>query len=311
MTISSHAPEFAGLPVFPFYPRGEVPDDPAAVAWKVEVDDFEAPAEDFAQLLEALLASVPAGRIRALVLGEWGGSFENAPPIDLLVSLAPRLSGLRALFVGELTAEECEISWIHHQDITPLLLAYPALEVLRVRGADGLALRPVHHTALRELAFESGGLPAPVVRAVADSDLPALERLDLWLGTSQYGGDARVDDLAPILTGDRLPALRHLALCDAEIADALAAAVSTAGIVARLEVLDLSMGELTDEGADALLAGQSLTHLRRLDLHHHFLSPATQERVAAALPGVAVDLSDPQEVEEYNGETYRYVAVGE
>ena len=42
--------------------------------------------------------------------------------------------------------------------------------------------------------------------------------------------------------------------------------------MARLKTLDLSMGVLSDVGAEALLAGQPLTHLRRLDLHHHFLS---------------------------------------
>ncbi|AGZ39012.1 STM4015 family protein [Actinoplanes friuliensis] len=311
MTINSHVTTFAGLPVVAFDPEGELPDDPAAVAWRVETEDFEAPPEEFAGLIEALITRVPEGQIRALVLGEWGSTYEVGPPIELLISLAPRLSGLRAIFVGDLTYEQCEISWIHQGEITPLLTAYPELEVLRIRGAEGLVFEAAQHASLRELGFESGGLPAQVVRAVGASDLPALQSLDLWLGTSNYGADSTVDDLAPILSGERLPSLRSLALCNAEIADAVAAAVATAPVIARLDVLDLSKGELTDEGLDALLAGQPLTHLSRLDLHHHYLSAEGQERLTAALPGVEIDLSEPRESDESDGRVFRYVSVGE
>ena len=120
--------------------------------------------------------------------------------------------------------------------------------MLRVRGADGLAVTPVRHEALREFAFESGGLPAAVVGSVGECDLPALRHLELWLGTDGYGGDATVDDLAPILTGARLPALTHLGLRDSEIADEVAAALAGAPVVARLESLDLSLGALSDVG---------------------------------------------------------------
>lgn len=308
MTINAHVTTLNGLPVFAFDPEGELPADSAAVAWRIEAEEFESPPEEFAARLEALVSRVPEGQIRALIIGEWGSAYDSGPPIDLLVSLAPRLTGLRALFLGEMTFEECEISWIHQGDITPLLTAFPALEVLRVRGAEGLELQPVRHSALRELAFESGGLPGAVVRAVGASDLPVLQRLELWLGTSEYGADATIEDLGPILVGDRLPGLRHLALCDAEIADAVATAIATAPVVAQLDVLDLSMGVLSDEGATAMFAGQSLAVLERLDLHYHFLTPGMQERVTAALPGVEVDLSDAQTEEDPSS---RYVAVAE
>lgn len=186
----------------------------------------------------------------------------------------------------------------------------PGLERLRVRGADGLSLRPVHHDNLVELAFETGGLPAEVVRAVGGCDLPRLEHLELWLGTPDYGGDAGVGDLTEILAGVRFPRLRYLGLRNAEIADQVAAALATAPVVARLEVLDLSMGVLTDQGATALLTGQPLAHLRRLDLHHHYLSDELAGRLRQHLgpAGVKVDLSeqDPGEDDED-----RYVAVGE
>ncbi|MEU4777007.1 STM4015 family protein [Micromonospora sp. NPDC023633] len=288
-----------------------LPDDPSTVAWRLEVEDHDAEAEEFIGLVRALREQVPPDSVRALVIGEWGEAYERPLPIEPLVEAAGEWTGLRAVFLADLTYEQCEISWLTHGDITPLLAAYPSLGVLWVRGAQGLRLKPIRHAELRELRFESGGLQAEVVRAVGACELPALHRLDLWLGRRDYGGDASAEDLAGVLSGAGLPALRYLAACNAEIADAVAAAVATAPIVPRLEALDLSKGTLTDEGAKALLAGQPLTHLTRLDLHHHFLSEETAAAVVAALPGVQVDLADPQTADEYDGKLYRYTAVGE
>ena len=306
MTINDHLTTFAGLPVVASDedPR---PADPAAVAWRVEVKDFEAPPAEFEAAVERVLELTgPDGPV-ALVIGEWGSAYERAFPVEVLVRHAARLGALRALFIGELSAEQCEISWIQHGDITPVLEAFPALERLWVRGSEGLALTPLRHDGLRELVLQSGGLPATVVRAVGACDLPRLTHLELWLGVEEYGGDARADDLAPILAGRSLPALTHLGLRNAEIADEVAAAVAAAPVVARLTALDLSLGALSDTGAESLLAGQPLTHLASLDLSHHFMSPELAQRLADELPGVAVDVSDRQEEEEWG----RYTAVAE
>jgi hypothetical protein len=130
------------------------------------------------------------------------------------------------------------------------------------------------------------------MRGIGASDPPALEHLDLWLGTPDYGGDSEAADLEPILSGARLPRLRHLALRNSEMQDAVTAAIAAASVVERLEVLDLSMGVLTDEGAAALRSGQPLTHLKKLDLHHNHLSETVAERIRQTpVPaGVDVDL---------------------
>jgi hypothetical protein len=307
LTINQRITTFAGLPIVE-YPEGERPADPATVAWRLEDPEYDG-GDVFAERLAALIAEPWAGQVQALVVGSWGSTYDTPAPIEALADAAHQLTGLRALFVGEMTFDECEISWIRHTDITPLLEAYPRLEVLTVRGADGMDLKPVRHEALRELTFESGGLPAGIVRAVGDCDLPALTKLELWLGTENYGGDATTDELAPILAGTRLPALTTLGLRDAEIADQVAAALASAPVVARLEVLDLSLGMLSDVGAAALLAGQPLTHLRKLDLHHHFISVAVMGRLSEelAMAGVEVDLNDGGDPDDED----RYVAVGE
>jgi len=306
VTIDEYLTVFAGLPVVAAEEKSD-PADPSAVAWRIDMDDFEADLEEFTAAFEQVLRrSGPAGPT-ALIIGQWGSAYDTAFPVDLLVRAAPRLGGLRALFIGEMGSEQCEISWIQQGDITGLLEAFPALERLWLRGAEGLALTPVRHEGLRELVLQSGGLPASVVRAVGACDLPSLTHLELWLGVDQYGGDARADDLAPILAGRSLPALTHLGLRNAEIADEVAAAVAAAPVVARLRELDLSMGTLSDTGAESLLAGQPLTHLESLDLSHHFMSPEVAQRLVDELPGVAVDVSDRQQEEEWG----RYTAVSE
>jgi hypothetical protein len=302
---------FADLPVVNYnqdsvgQPTGV--EDPAKVAWRLGVEYDDGPAE-FAQLFEHFLADVGGEHVTALLVGQWGGAaYEHKAPVALLAGKAAALPNLRALFLGDMESEECEISWIQHDDITPLVEAYPALEILTVRGGEGLSVSPLRLASLHTLVFESGGLPAGVVRAVAQSDLPAVRHLELWLGTGEYGGDSTVEDLADILAGARLPAITRLGLCDSEIADDVAAAVASAPVVARLEVLDLSMGTLTDRGAQALLAGQPLTHLRELDLEYHFMSTEMMERLRAELAGVRVNVDDRQN----EGEFGRFVAVSE
>ncbi|MFH8366975.1 STM4015 family protein [Streptomyces sp. NPDC018031] len=325
--ISDYLGSFGDLPVTDFLHCVE--NDPAAlpaadaVAWRIAIDyDTERP---FAEVWRQFLDTVAPEEVRALVIGAWWDDeyVPIQPVLDLLVAAAPRLPALRALFLADVTAEECEVSWLQMSDVTPVLEAFPELTEFVARGCgynepgENLALRPVRHERLRTLRLESGGLPGEVVRAVSASDLPALEYLELWLGVDQYGGDATVADLAPVLAGARLPALRRLGLMNSEIQDEIAAAVAAAPVVARLDVLDLSMGILTDTGAEALLAGQPLTHLSRLDLRHHYLSDAMMARLREALEpaGVEVELSGQEKPHtwEFRGEVResRYVAVSE
>ncbi|MEW2544457.1 STM4015 family protein [Streptomyces sp. NPDC047002] len=309
--------EFHGLPTFDFSgapgAQGLPPAD--SVAWRVWVESYDAEIpwdKEFDRFAEA----VDLSRVRALVVGAWSDAYESGPDevVKALTGARDRLASLRALFVGDMTFEECEISWINQTQVAPLLRAFPALEEFGVRGGQELGFDPVDHASLRALRIETGGLDGAVVRGIGASTLPALERLDLWLGVEDYGGTTTVADLAPFLSGERFPALRHLALHNSELQDEIAVACASAPVVARLETLDLSMGTLGDTGAEALLAGRPLTHLRRLDLSHHYISAALQERITAELTGagVEVDLDDDGAREDAEGdEDFRYVAVAE
>ncbi|MFD4779024.1 STM4015 family protein [Streptomyces sp. NPDC058427] len=312
-----HLHELLGLPAVDFQHDGGDAPRPAAgaAAGRVGVDPYEDEDHTWEQEFASFLATVDPAGVRALIIGQWGESYEedSSYPIGLVTAAADRLTSLEAVFVGDLTMEESEISWIQQSDVTALLAAYPSLVELGVRGGTDLVFPPVRHERLRSLTIETGGLPVQVVRGVLDSELPALERLDLWLGVSAYGGDTDVADLAPLLAGTRFPALHHLGLRNSEVQNEIAAAVASAPLVARLRTLDLSCGTLGDEGAAALLEGQPLTHLEVLDLHHHFLTEPVERRVAEALEqhGVRVDLSDRCKPWDDRGAAGRYVTVSE
>ncbi|MFH9268444.1 STM4015 family protein [Streptomyces sp. NPDC017546] len=312
-----HLDRFHGLPVHTPAPSSGFLPAADSVAWRLECENEE--GRDFAGWWQEFLDTVDTARVRALVLGPWwsGEYTPFAPVMELIVAHADRFPALRGLFLADVVGEECEVSWLRMCDITPVLEALPQLEEFGVRGCgrEGLGLRPLRHTALKSLRFESGGLPGGLVRAVAASELPALERLDLWFGSSWYGGDATVDDIGPILSGGVFPRLRHLGLQNSEIQDEIAAAVGSAPVVAQLETLALSMGTLSDTGGEALLNGQPLSHLSTLDLRHHYLTEPVLDRVRAACAPAVVeageaedDYADPDDEDD---EPERYVAVSE
>lgn len=295
---------------------GDTPEDVEAWAWRVGTDEYEgAPAE---QIFPLFLETVDTTRIKALALGAWAGDVSGEGVDDFqqaLLDAADRFPALEALFISDVPQELSEISWIEQHDPRRLLAAFPNLRVLGMRGAQGLRIEPFVHAGLEELVLQSGGLPPEVVRALGRSSLPALKSLDLYLGIREYGGGASAEDLGPILSGVAFPKLRHLGLRDAENADELAAVLAHAPLPAGLESLDLSLGTFGDDGAAALLSGRPLTGLKRLDVHHHFMSEAMIDRLYQALPDVEIDASErlAPRVNDYreNGQPYRYVAVAE
>lgn len=313
MTINEHATSFAGKPVVDWEPGVEL-GDISAIVPRVSLsydaaDGGETWAERFATFLE--LPGVE--QLTGLVVGTWdtSGASEDgsAEVVATLVAAHDRLPGLRAIFLGDIIMEEAEISWIQQSDLSPLLAAFPGLEHFRVRGGNGLSLGRLKLERLVSLVLESGGLPSEVVRQVAAAELPALEHLELWLGTQEYGRDGEVDDLAPMLGGERFPRLAYLGLRDSDQSDQIAAAVVRSPLTERIKVLDLSLGTLTDSGAAALLSGDAIRRLERLDIHHHYCTPAVVEQLEGL--GIELDASDPQEAYEYQGELSYYVAVGE
>jgi hypothetical protein len=338
--IGDHLSEFGGLPVFEYvsptgmaspqdrYGRNPNPDALARLAalrtvqdyaWWLGVDSFE-PEEDFREYFDSFVEEADTARVRAMVIGSSGSSETEEPGTpgrDALVAHAAAFTGLESLFIGDVTAEEQEISWIHQPDLAPVLAALPWLTEFAVRGtgdpymhkASQLGLDIGRHEALRSITVESGGLPARVSRGIDAAELPALENLELWLGVDDYRGDTTPDDLARTLSGEAFPQLNHLGLRNAEDTDRWVRALADAPVLGKVRSLDLSMGTLTDKGAQVLLDTPVFRELGRLDLEHHYMSEEMETRLREAFTeaGVEVRTGDPQ---VQDGD-WRYPAVTE
>lgn len=307
--ISEHKESFGSWPVVDWKPGQDLP-KVGEVLPRLALSYND--KEKWSDLLAAFLETPGSEQAVGLVVGAWAPEmFESQgdTTIESLVAASERLPHLKALFIGDITGEEWEISWIEQSDLSPLFNAFPNLEWFGARGGNNLSLGVPRHEKLKGLVIETGGLSREIVRSISQAQLPALEHLELWLGDDNYGADTEIEDLKPFLNGDLFPNLKYLGLRNTQIADEIAQALIGAPVLGKVRVLDLSLGVLTDTGAQALLDNPAIAKLEKLDVHHHFCSEEITTKLEA-LP-LEVDVSEREEADEYGDEIYRYVAHGE
>ncbi|HSH02417.1 MAG TPA: STM4015 family protein [Anaerolineae bacterium] len=302
MTIGRHLSSFQGFSVVD-YEAPLVPE--AGVAYRLRLG-WEA-GKTWLNLFDAFLAEERVAEVEGIVVGAWGEMWDAGSGfiVDALLAAREQLPNLKMIFMGDVTYEENEISWMVQSDMGRLLKGYPALVHFGVRGGGSLRFKDAGHDNLQSLVVQTGGLDRGVVHDILAGEWPALRHLELWLGTANYGATSRAEDIAPLLMGDLLPSLRYLGLRDSDIADDLAATLALAPVLGEIEVLDLSLGTLSDAGGRALLNSPHVPKLKGLILHHHFMSDQMCEQLEA-LP-IRVDVSDGQDDED----DWRFVAVGE
>lgn len=311
MTISKHLTEFAGYPLLEWTPDLETVSNPSGVAFTLRLTWQEPGGGGTAvwvQKFTTLLSRPYASEIEALVVGMWGWDESVDRVVEAIAASREKLPNLKAIFVGDITYEENEISWINQGDLAPLLRAFPTLEHFGARGSDNLKLGDIDMPKLKSLRIETGGMNLSIIETILKAKLPELETLVLWLGSPDYGATFTLDDLKPFYDPKQFPNLKHLGLCNSEIADAIAIFMATAPLLQRLDVLDLSMGTLSDEGALALLTSPHIKSLKKLDIHYHFCSDAMVSKLRdLKTVGVEVDISDGQFAED----GWRFIMVGE
>ena len=102
-----------------------------------------------------------------------------------------------------------------------------------------------------------------------------------------------------------------MGITDSEIQNEITEAVLNCKYIDQLEVLDLSMGSLTDQGGQMLLEQiPKHSNIKSLDLEYHYMSDEMMDKLKNLL-GVAVNVEDQQEAEEYGGEVYYYPMLTE
>jgi uncharacterized protein (TIGR02996 family) len=276
---------------------------------RLAVGDYDSDF-DIAEAVKQLLALPSARFLRELTFGmadfDGENSYDNL--LDVLAEL--RCPTLQKLFIGDFEyPDETEISWTQLGNIEPLYKTFPNLRSLKLRGGQLETGKSILLPELRELTVESGGLPIGAVKAIAKSNWPRLERLEVWFGDENYGAGGGVEELQPLLEGKNLPKLKHLGLRNAEFTNELCQVLHQSKILQQLETLDLSMGTMTDEGAAAMAANAAAyKHLKHLDVTENLLSDEGAKQVAKLCESVA---RGNQREDDGGDDDDRYVAVGE
>jgi hypothetical protein len=309
--LDGRVSQFANRIVEDFNPITGVT-DPAGVAYALRVGDDEGDNQNtvITTKLEVLLQDPQASKIEALVFGMWDlwGERDSRIAVNALVAAKDQLKNLQAVFIGDIEYSEWMISSIEQSDISPVLKAYPNLEVLQIRGATSLAFSELRHENLKALIIESGGISSRTITQLCALDLPGLEHLELWLGSFGYGGDSSVDNLMPILSGELFPMLSYLGLRNSEYSDDIAHALVNTPAIKFLKILDLAMGTLSDEGAKALLNCSDVPQLDILNVCENFLSNEIIEQLQQLHIQV---ITHSQKREYHNYNPHRYCSISE
>ena len=304
-----HITTFANRRVEEFDPIAGIT-DPVGIAYAVRISSRWNEQEYITDKLERLLQDPQASSLEALVIGVWDGNI-----VDELIAASSQLKSLKAVFIGDITSNEYEISWIRQSDISPVLTAYPNLEVLQVRGGQGLEFSPLQHNHLETLIVETGGLSCSTIKDICALSLPELEHLELWLGAHEYGGNSSLEDLTPILFDVAFPNLTYLGLRNSQYSDDIADAIVRSPLMNSISVLDLSMGTLSDKGAEVLLNCPAVGQLHILNLSANFLSNGIKASLYLQQEGniqVCILTDEPNNEYDYDcAEGYRYCCVSE
>lgn len=279
-----------------------------AVKLSIDYDAFEE-GKRMETEIERLSSSPEAATLTSLTIGDWGQAYEQSSEVvvETLVKHKASFPALRKLFIGDMSYEECEISWINQTDLSPLLPAFPELQSLTAQGGTDLRLSQLQHDKLEELIIITGGLSKAVLADIAASRLPNLRKLELYLGVDNYGFDGGLEDLLPLIEPGKFPKLTYLGLKNSEIQDEIAAALADAPILDQLDTLDMSLGTLSDTGAEAILASDRVKGLKLINLSYHYMSDEMMDRLKNS--GLPVDVSDQQE--SADDDDWRYPSITE
>lgn len=277
-----------------------------------------------ADVLRALLDH-PSGQF----IRELSFAFNNDPNEDDLQTMIDVLAEkqrptIRSLFFGDFKyagaardedrGEDTEISWYAIGDLSKLWVQVPNLETLIIQcGSSQSAIAGVGATLgevvlpkLKHFEYRTGGLEQATMQSIAQMQAPALEHIDVWFGQDNYGGTSTIDDARALLSRKDFPNVTHLGVMNCEFIDELAPELGKLPLAHHLTELDISLGCLTDEGAEALAQARAdHPKLAKLAATHNFLSSTGE----AALGKITTNLVADEQRESDDED--RYTAVGE
>jgi hypothetical protein len=267
---------------------------------------------DQAALARALVALPSSRFIVELELG-CGSIHENRTDErmqEALIEHGPYRNLRKLAFITD--QEEEMLSWTDAGDLGHLGKTAPNLTSLHVE-AGGLKLTDPDMKRLEELVIETCGFTEENAHSIAGARWPSLSKLVLWFGSRSYGVEIPLKSVEKMLDRKRLPSLRYLGLCNNDFTDELVDLLADHPLLPQLEVLDLSKGTMSDEGAARMAElADRFAHLKKIDLCANYIHDAAAPLKKALKQ---VDLgkfpNEQRTAEEWDGEAHRYADVGE
>ena len=272
--------------------------------YSYDYDEYE-DGKSAETMVKDIMADPEFTGLDELIIGSWGSSYEDGcqPIIDDIARNADQFGHITKLFVGDMDYEECEVSWIMQGNYSKIWKAMPQLKELTIKCSMDLTLGEIEHENLESLTIICGGLGTDVIKEIEKAKLPSLKKLLLYIGVEDYGFDGDADAIKELLANSDFPNLTYLGIVDSEIQDELAQVVLECKYIHQIETLDLSCGTLTDKGGSLLLEKlPELSNIKKLDVHHHYLSDEMMEKIGRL--SLEVDVSEQEEAEEWNGKLW-------
>lgn len=239
-----------------------------------------------------------------------------APTLRALAE-SPDPERIRELYFNAYDSSDCEISWAAMGTLDGLFAPFTGLEVLHLKSGAGGTLGELDLPRLRRFVRESGGLSTREIAAIVNASWPTLEHLEIWTGDPNYGADSTVATLRPVFDPARFPKLRHLGIVNSAWAEDVIDALAASKLLPQLHSIDLSKGIFARRGVELLRQHATLfRHLASIDLSQNLLLPREAAQIRDVLDNVILVDQREREMEDYeedeaDGETVRYVAVGE
>ncbi len=264
-------------------------------------------AGDLSKVLEQVFAH-PSGRfvVELAFMSDGDPNDDDLQDlIDVVAKKAPPT--IRKITLGD---NIDQISWHHTGKLDKLWKAVPNLRIFDIESGE-FSVGKLVAPKLEKARFVTGGLDASSAKSIATAQIPAIKHLEVYFGTDEYGGTSTFKDIKPLLERTDLPKLEYLGIKNAEFMDEVAAAIPRAKILKQLKTLDLSLGTMTDAGAEALAAHpDAFKHLDVLDLTRNYL---TKKGIAAvkSLAKKVITAEQEQGDDDGDGEVHRYVRITE
>ncbi len=258
--------------------------------------------------LQALITSGFSTNLQAIIFGVWQEAWDEKPPyVSFLIENRQHFPKLEHIFSGDMTFEDCEISWIVQTNYEDFFKSYSDLKTFYVRGANGLRFGHFSLPQLNKFVLESGGTNRESILDLIQSNaFQNLEHLEIWFGTEDYGANVTIQDIKALFDM-HMPKLKHLGPMNSDLQTEIVTLLATHPITKQIETLDISMGILKDAGGEALLQSDNFNHLKHITCKHHYISEELCKKIKEKY-GDRISITEPEDSE--NGEWY-YVEVGE